>query len=147
MLLNYLNNMKKRYVVLALILNEQNKVLVEQRIEEGDFVDDFFFPGGTAKEHEEDNLEQALKREMQEELGITINESIPLPHIRELKGIKQGIVLKPFFIRNWSGKMSQTILDNDNPLSWIDLETQLNSSVKPVREVTKLLIKYLKANK
>lgn len=135
--------MKKTYVVLALILNEQNKILVEQRLDEGEFVDDFFFPGGEAKEHELNNLDQALIREMQEELSITITDFTPLPHQEDIVGIKDHIILKPFFIKSWKGKMSSTIFDNNNPLFWVELKTQLNSSVEPVRKVTKLLVNYL----
>lgn len=139
--------MKKIYVVLALILNEENKILVEQRLEEGDFIDDFFFPGGTAKEHELNNLEQALIREMQEELNITITDFTPLPHQENIVGIKKHIILKPFFIKSWKGKMSNSILDNNNPLFWVDLETQLNSSIEPVRKITKFLVDYLEGKK
>lgn len=136
--------MKKTFVVLALILNEQNKILVEQRLAEGDYINDFFFPGGIVEENELNNLKQALIREMQEELGITLTELLPIPHQEVLVGIKEHIVLKPFLVKSWTGEIGQTILDNNNPLSWVDIETQLNSSVEPVRKVTKLLKEYLK---
>ena len=65
--------MKVLYVVAGALINEKNEVLLTSRPEGKEFAGFWEFPGGKIEDGE--IPETALKRELNEELGITLNES------------------------------------------------------------------------
>ncbi len=62
--------MKKKICVVAAIIKQENKYLIAQRSEKGSLGNKWEFPGGKIEENE--TKEEALIREVQEELNIEI---------------------------------------------------------------------------
>lgn len=131
---------KSRVVIFALVKN--NKILVEKRPVEG-FVDhQYLIPGGAINTSED--LEQALKREAMEELGVIPIEYELLTQ-RNISGLHDNI-LKPFIVSQWTGRIPEFILDKSDPhpLEWMEIEKALKISIKPTRKIFELLKIYLK---
>lgn len=131
---------KSCVVIFALVRN--NKILVEKRPLEG-FVDhQYLIPGGGINTSED--LEQALKRESMEELGI-----IPIEYElltkEDIPGLHSNI-LKPFIVSKWTGNIPKFILDkaDPHPLEWMEIEKAMKISIKPTRKIFELLRIYLK---
>lgn len=125
--------------VVILIFTDNKKVFVEKRLLEGFDQEQYLMPGGKVRELE--NIEQALKREAMEELGIIPLDFIPLDE--EIVG-HRGEILRPFIINHWKGDLPKTILDEGNTTIWLEIEEVLNCSFKPSRKVAAALKKYLK---
>lgn len=129
----------KDQVIIFIFIKDQ-KILIEKRTLEDFEGEQYLIPGGKVKDLE--NLEQALERELSEELGIKILDFIPLPTGGEILGLR-GQSLIPFLIQKWEGEIPESILDKGNSLEWIDIEEVLNSPVKPTREIVQALKEYL----
>lgn len=68
--------MKRIEVAVGIILNSQKQVLVGQRLVKDAYYQKWEFPGGKLEQGE--SVESALKRELKEELGITVQKSTEL---------------------------------------------------------------------
>lgn len=131
---------KKTPVIIAVFIQNE-KVLVEKRFLKNFKGEQYLIPGGKIKKDME-NIEQALKREVLEELGVTVIEFTPLFDTKVILGLK-GQQLIPFLIQKWAGKLPKNILDTGNLLQWIEIEKVLNTPVKPTREIVQALKKHL----
>lgn len=131
-------------IAVYLILNNKGQVLVEKRgtdeIEE--IVGNFLFPGGGVKEGEK--LEEALLRELGEELGIKVLEYQKLEE--KILGITGNVTLNPFHIIKYEGEIPEKILDEEDLLSWVEIDFMLNSPLEPTRKIAQALQKYLYKN-
>lgn len=130
---------KSQIVLFALIKN--NKVLVEKRPVKGFSKHQYLIPGGAI--NKEESLDQALKREAMEELGI-----IPIEYKLLTKANLPGLfdnILKPFIVSKWQGEIPKFILDKEDPhpLQWLNLEKALKLSPEPTRKIFEILKKYL----
>lgn len=104
--------------------------------------DQYLIPGGAI--NPEEDLEQALKREIMEELGI-------IPTEFELL-TKEGIIgifdnsLRPFVITKWQGQIPKLILDKEDPypLEWIEIEEALNIPIESTRKIVEAIKNCLK---
>ena len=65
--------MKRINVAVGIILNSQGQVLIGQRLAEDAYFQKWEFPGGKLEKGE--SAKVALKRELNEELGIVVNDS------------------------------------------------------------------------
>ncbi len=63
-------------VAIGILINNQKQVLVEQRGEHLAYAGYWAFPGGKVEKNE--NIAEALHREMLEEIGITVESAEPL---------------------------------------------------------------------
>lgn len=130
-----------RVVLFALI--KDNKILLEKRSIKGFTNRQYLIPGGSInKDHEE--LEDALKREMMEELGITPT-TFELLTNEDIPGLNNNI-LKPFVVTSWTGKTPNHILDKKDqfPLEWLEINEALNSlPIKPTKRIIEILKEYL----
>ena len=111
--------MKNDYLLVAggLII-KKNKILICQRSLDNEHPLKWEFPGGKVKIQEEP--QQALKREINEELKITIEYPIYLcEYIFEYQDLGKKVKLFFFLIREYSGEISNTV---HNQLKWIEIK-------------------------
>lgn len=128
-----------RVVLFALI--KDNKILLEKRPNIG-----YLVPGGGINQLE--SLEDALKREMMEELNIIPNK-FELLTKTDIPGLNNNI-LKPFIVTSWQGEIPENVLDKEDPhpLEWMDIDKALNSiPVKPTKRVIEVLKEYFLASR
>jgi len=128
-----------RVVLFALI--KDNAVLVEKRPVKGFTKLQYLIPGGTINAGE--SLEDALKREMMEELGL-IPLKFELLTNEDIVGLFNNL-LKPFIVRKWQGEIPEVILDKEDPypLEWLDLERALKLSPDPTIKIFEVIKAHL----
>lgn len=125
--------------VVIFILWKNDKILIEKRYIKN-FTDlQYLIPGGEVEKLE--SAEQALKREIMEELGITVFSHIPLP-TPEIRGLDNQILI-PFLITGWEGNIPNSTLDKKDPLIWLTMSEVLETGVKPTKKIVEALKKYL----
>lgn len=126
-----------RVVLFALI--KEDKILLEKRPIKGFIKHQYLIPGGAIKRLE--NLEDALKREVLEELGVTPTE-FELLTDEDIPGLNENI-LKPYVVTSWQGAIPKFILDKRDPfpLEWMEINKALN--ILPI-EHSKKIIEVLK---
>lgn len=102
-------------VVAAAIIDADNRVLIQKRTADKDYAGFWEFPGGKIEQGE--TPEQALIRELSEELGITTLEKAFFPLSFISHHYPKGHVLMPIFgCRNWTGSF-ETKLGQE--LAWV----------------------------
>ncbi len=105
-----------RFVVAALILRG-NEVLIGQRRPDQPMALQWEFPGGKIEAGE--SPEQALIRELNEELGIEATIGARVTHIRHNYRHGGAVDLQFFTVREFAGEVENRIF---NQLSWVRLE-------------------------
>ena len=109
------NNLPK--VVVGGLIYQNDKILICQRKEEGDHPLKWEFPGGKLKDNE--NNQEALKRELNEELSIEINDMIFFDeYLYEYKKISKNLKLVFFQIFQFEGEIQNKV---HQQLKWIDI--------------------------
>ena len=109
------NNLPK--VVVGGLIYQNKKILICQRKEEGDHPLKWEFPGGKLKDNE--NNQEALKRELKEELNIEINEMIFFDeYLYEYKKLSKNLKLVFFQIFQFEGEIQNKV---HQQLKWIDI--------------------------
>ena len=109
------NNLPK--VVVGGLIYQNDKILICQRKEEGDHPLKWEFPGGKLKDNE--NNQEALKRELKEELSIEINEMIFFDeYLYEYKKLSKNLKLVFFQIFQFEGEIQNKV---HQQLKWIDI--------------------------
>lgn len=126
--------------VVIFIFLSKDKVLIEKRILEGFEEHQYLIPGGIVEEAEE--IEEAMKREMQEELGVIPLDFILLPTRNRIIGLKNQTLI-PFLINKWKGVLPEIILDKGNSITWLPIDEVLKTPIKPTREIVEALKSYL----
>jgi 8-oxo-dGTP diphosphatase len=104
-----------RLVVAALILREE-KVLICQRRPDQPMALKWEFPGGKMEEGE--SAEEALRRELNEELGITADIGNRIAHTRHTYRSGIAVDLQFFAVHRFEGEMTNKIF---NDLRWCAL--------------------------
>ena len=109
------NNLPK--VVVGGLIYQNEKILICQRKEEGDHPLKWEFPGGKLKDNE--NNQEALKRELKEELSIEINEMIYFDeYLYEYKKLSKNLKLVFFQIFHFEGEIQNNV---HQQFKWIDI--------------------------
>lgn len=131
--------------VVIFVLLKENKVLVEKRPVKGFSDHQYLIPGGAI--NPEEDLEQALKREVMEELGIVPTEFELLTE-EDIIGIFDNN-LKPFVITKWQGEIPKIGLDQEDayPLEWIEIDKALNIPIESTKKIIEALKNHLGQNR
>lgn len=82
-------------IVAAVIEREDRRILIGQRRREDSSPYKWEFPGGKVEAGE--TLEQALGRELREELGVTLRRAVPVAQIEHQYGDRPGLLQITFF--------------------------------------------------
>ncbi len=116
--------MENQQIVIGLILDQQKNILISKRKKNTHLAGLWEFAGGKVERGE--SLEQALKRELNEELGIIIEASRPFIQIQhQYKKIK--VTLNCFLILKYQG---QPVGRENQQIQWYPLE-KLDINVMP----------------
>ena len=112
------------HVAVAVIRNARNDILISRRHADSHQGGLWEFPGGKLKRGE--SLQQALERELREELGIEIGAIRPLLEIEHDYGDRR-VLLDVWLVREFSGEARGL---EGQPLSWV-APTQLANYAFP----------------
>ena len=108
----------KNLLVVGGLIVKKNKILICQRSFHNEHSLKWEFPGGKVKIQEDP--QQALKRELNEELKIIIEHPIYLcEYMFEYQDLGKKVKLIFFLIDEYSGEISNTI---HNQLKWIEIK-------------------------
>lgn len=121
------------------ILVKDNQVLMEQRTFSQMYANILVYPGGHIEEDE--TIEQAFLREAQEELGIVPTDYQLLENATYTS--KNDVFVTTFMVKDWEGKIPNTVLDQGNPLVWVNLSQLKESELEQVRVIADKLSDYL----
>lgn len=110
-----INNQLK--IVVGGLIHQNQKILICQRKEEGDHPLKWEFPGGKLKDNE--NNEEALRRELKEELNLEIVEmSFFDEYLYEYEKLSKKLKLIFFQIFKFEGQIQNKV---HQQLKWIDI--------------------------
>ena len=110
-----INNQLK--IVVGGLIHQNQKILICQRKEEDDHPLKWEFPGGKLKDNE--NNEEALRRELKEELNLEIVEmSFFDEYLYEYKKLSKKLKLIFFQIFKFEGQIQNKV---HQQLKWIDI--------------------------
>ncbi len=101
------------YVAVGVIINKNNQVLIAKRASHQHQGDKWEFPGGKVEAGE--TAQQALSRELKEELGIEIKSPLHITDINH-KYTDKTVCLNVYEVRDWSGKPEGR---EGQPLLWV----------------------------
>lgn len=102
-------------VAAAALVDRDNRVLIAQRPEGKSMAGLWEFPGG--KVHDGETPEQALVRELGEELGIEVCDTCLAPFTFASHGYPDFHLLMPLFLcRNWEGDV---VAREGQALKWV----------------------------
>ena len=108
----------KNLLVVGGLIVKKNKILICQRSSDNEHPLKWEFPGGKVKKQEEP--QQALKREINEELKITIEYPIYLcDYMFEYQDLNKKVKLLFYLINEYSGEISNIV---HNQLKWIEIK-------------------------
>ncbi len=118
--------MIRQLVCLIALINEKNEVLISLRNNSEEYKGFWEYPGGKVEKNE--SLHDALNREVNEELGIMLQEncSAPLAFSTE-KNLKKETLLLLFTSRKWQGHTEER---ENQSLRWIK-GSELNNFKMP----------------
>ncbi len=107
--------MKQVLVVACALIDMDNRVLIAQRPEGGDMAGLWEFPGGKIEKGE--TPEQAIARELEEELGIDIKKACLAPLTFASHSYDNFHLLMPVFVcRKWQGQPAANYHQN---IKWV----------------------------
>ena len=129
----------KNAIACAGVLIQDGKVLLGKRSATRPFYPGIWdLPGGHVEANE--TLEQALKRELNEELGIEIILPKQLSILRIINN-EEELTLYVYLVTRWNGEPSNTSTAEHDELGWFALEeaASLTSSLKEYQAIWRLL--------
>jgi 8-oxo-dGTP diphosphatase len=109
------------HVAIGIIINQDNQVLIAKRASHQHQGNKWEFPGGKVEELE--TSQQALQRELKEELGIEIQYPsylINISHKYIDGGTPKKVLLDVYEVREWQGEVIGDIGKEGQPLLWVE---------------------------
>ena len=125
------------HVAVGVILNQHNKLLIAERPQHKTKAGFWEFPGGKVEQGE--TVLEALKRELQEEIGIYIDSAIPLIKVH-YHNQECNVLLDTWIVTSYKGQPSG---EEGQIIKWVDV-TELDHYVFP--DGNKKIIEILKHN-
>ena len=111
----------KRIEVVAGLICENGRVLVCQRRANAAFPLKWEFPGGKVEKGEQ--LEEALRRELREELQIEVDRAVKIYHYKHVYAGISEVALTFFRIQRYQGKVKNLIFKQ---IAWVEFEKLLD---------------------
>ena len=107
--------MIKRLIALLALVNERNEVLISLRKNKEEYDGYWEYPGGKVEENE--TLEQAIKREIKEEINLDISKNCiaPLTFAVDQNGGSETLLFL-YICRKWEGSITSLL---DQRIKWI----------------------------
>ena len=107
--------MRKRLIALLALVNEKNEVLISLRKNKKEYNGYWEYPGG--KVEEDETLEQAIIREIKEEINLEISKNCiaPLTFVVDQTG-ECETVLFLYICRKWEGSITSLL---DQRMKWV----------------------------
>lgn len=102
------------HVAVGVLIDSKGCVLLTRRSRGTHLAGYWEFPGGKLEAGE--SVQIALARELEEELGIRISETVPLMTVRHDYGDKQ-VLLDVQQVKDWTGEPHGA---EGQPLAWVD---------------------------
>ena len=127
---------QRRLIVAAAMVRADQKLLIQRRPEGKPLAGLWEFPGG--KIEADEGLAAGLVRELQEELGINVQEGDLEPFaFASVAGEKDDLILMLYLIRQWQGEPQALIADE---LCWCSADQLTEFDMPPADEplVTRL---------
>jgi 8-oxo-dGTP diphosphatase len=121
------------------IFTQEGKILLVKRVNSGYFDGYYSLPAGHVEAHETPIM--ALQREMEEELGIVIEEDDVTLATTSYRVIfdKQDRVDFFFFISKFEGEMVNNELEKNEELLWVSLEELPENTIPYVVDVLRAI--------
>lgn len=121
-------------VAVAVIINQNKEILIAKRSKDQHQGNKWEFPGGKVEANE--TSEEALRREIWEELGIEVqssSEMISITHeyIEENPKNNKTVILDVFDVRKWQGKPKGV---EGQPIRWITI-SEIDNYEFPIANV------------
>jgi len=111
------------HVAVGVIVNSDNQVLIAKRAKNQHQGNKWEFPGGKVESGE--NSQEALQREIREELGIQIKSAILMTDI--LHQYKDKMVfLDVYSVNDWHGEVNSNVGKEGQPLRWVEKQDLIN---------------------
>ena len=111
----------KRITVVAGLICENGRVLVCQRRANAAFPLKWEFPGGKVEKGEQ--LEEALRRELREELQIEVDRAVKIYHYKHVYPGISEVALTFFRIQRYQGEVKNLIFQQ---IAWVEFEKLLD---------------------
>ena len=102
------------HVAVGVLIDSKDCVLLTRRLKGTHLAGYWEFPGGKVEAGE--SVHTALARELEEELGTRIGETVPLMTVSHDYGEKQ-VLLDVHQVKDWSGEPNGA---EGQPLAWVD---------------------------
>lgn len=129
------------HVAVAVIRNDNNEILIQQRAADTHQGGLWEFPGGKLEQGE--TLQQGLIREIKEELDIQVLKYRPLIKIQHDYGDRH-VLLDVYFIEQWKGRV---LAKENQPIIWVKPDELSNYSMpaadKPIVSAIQLPSHYV----
>lgn len=132
--------MKNRFAAYAIaFIHKDNKVLFVKRSDKAPFSPSHYsLVGGLLEKHEP--FRKALAREINEEIGITVNESdLNFVHMFHRNGSESEMVVSVFECTTWTGEPLNKEPEKHSDLLWADLDNLPELIIPAHRSVLQLI--------
>jgi 8-oxo-dGTP diphosphatase len=125
---------------LAIIINNQDQVLLQYRKHAEFFSDHYGLVGGKIEQKE--SVTQALARELFEEVAITFApDDAVFVHVMDFMGQTRPCVTFFFIIRTWQGTVSNKEQDKYEHLRWFSFDKLPDNLIPRHRKGLELILK------